>query len=102
MTRRVDDVDLVAFPETGGRSGGNGDTSLLLLLHPVHRGRTIVSLTDLAVNAGVVKDALGGGGLTGIDVRHDADVADLLQVSQRFKCHWVTPLLSWLRATRCL
>ncbi|WP_297668262.1 hypothetical protein, partial [uncultured Corynebacterium sp.] len=37
-----------------------------------------------------------GGGLTSIDVRHDADVADLLQVGQRFKCHWVTPLISLL------
>ncbi len=34
----VDQVDLVAFPEAGGGSRGNGDTPLLLLLHPVHRG----------------------------------------------------------------
>ena len=28
-------------------------------------------------DTGVEEDALGDGGLTGIDVRHDADVADL-------------------------
>ena len=33
----VNDVDLVLLPETGGSSGGNGNTALLLLLHPVHR-----------------------------------------------------------------
>ena len=55
-----------------------------------------MGLTDLVVDAGVEEDALGGGGLTGIDVRHDADVADLLQVGQRFNCHWVTPLISLL------
>ena len=76
----VDDVDLVVVPETGHRSGGNGDTALLLLLHPVGGGCTVVGLADLAVDAGVEQDALGGGGLTGIDVGHDADVADLVEV----------------------
>jgi len=39
-----------------------------------------VGLTDLVVLAGVEEDALGGGGLTGIDVCHDADVADHAQI----------------------
>jgi hypothetical protein len=37
-----------------------------------------VDLTELVVDhAGDVEDALGDGGFTGIDVRHDADIADL-------------------------
>jgi len=36
-----------------------------------------VDLTDLVRDAGVEQDALGRGRLTGVDVRHDADVADL-------------------------
>ena len=46
-----------------------------------------MSLTDLVVNTGVEQDALSNGGLAGIDVSHDADVADLLKVGQHFECH---------------
>jgi hypothetical protein len=34
-----------------------------------------MDLADLVGNAGVEEDALGGCGLAGIDVGHDADVA---------------------------
>src|SRR6185312_9114099 len=44
----IDDVDamfdIIPVPETRGRSAGDGDTALLLLLHPVHRRRTLVHL----------------------------------------------------------
>ena len=69
-------VDAVSFPETGGCSAGNRDTALLFLLHPIHRRRTLVHLADLVRDASVIKDTFGGGGLTGIDVGHDADVPD--------------------------
>src|SRR5690606_17419709 len=49
----VDDVDLVVVPEGGGSSRGNSDTPLLLLLHPVHRRRTLMGLTELVVDPGV-------------------------------------------------
>ena len=38
-------------------------------------GRAVVDFTDLVVHAGVVQDALGRGGLAGVDVRGNADVA---------------------------
>jgi hypothetical protein len=44
-----------------------------------------VDLTDLVVDPGVVEDPLGRRRLTGIDVGHDADIADLLQWG--FACH---------------
>ena len=75
---RVDDVDpvhhVVPGPETGRGGGGDGDAPLLLLLHPVHRGRALVHFTDLVVLAGVVEDPLGRSRLPGINVGHDADV----------------------------
>jgi len=37
-----------------------------------------MGLTDLVVDAGVVEDTLGGGGLTGIDMGHDTDVSGIL------------------------
>src|SRR5262249_27469914 len=86
VARRVDDVDAEAgtgeraglgLPEGGRRGRGDGDAALLLLLHPVHGGGAIVDFADLMRLAGVVEDALGRGGLAGVDVRHDTDVAVL-------------------------
>jgi hypothetical protein len=92
VPRRIDDVETMlwvgvvhAFPETGRCSGSDGDTALLLLLHPVHRGRTIVHLTDLVAHTRIEQDALGSGCLTCINVRTDADVA--IAVDWCFACH---------------
>ena len=95
VTGGVDDVDLVVVPEAGGGRGGDGDAALLLLLHPVHRGGAVVHLTDLVADTGVVEDALGRRGLAGVDVRHDADVADLVEVGQHVLCHGRFPLGKW-------
>ena len=95
VARGVDDVDLVVVPEAGGSGGGDGDSPLLLLLHPVHGGGAVVHLTDLVADTGVVEDALGRRGLAGVDVRHDADIADLGQVGQHvLLCHRSLPTLS--------
>ena len=79
MARGVDDIDAVidavAFPETGGRSAGDRNAALLLLLHPVHGRRTLMHFTDLVRDTGVIEDPLRSGGLAGIDVRHDADIS---------------------------
>ncbi len=74
---RIDDVDTVIAPEAGRGRGGDGDATLLFLLHPVHDSGPFVDLTNLVGDARIEEDALGRGGLAGIDVRHDADVARL-------------------------
>ena len=79
VTRGVDDVDLVTLPRRRRGGGGDGDPPLLLLVHPVHDGGALVDLADLVRDAGVEQDALGRGGLARVDVRHDPDVADLVQ-----------------------
>jgi len=61
----INDVDGVVVPVAGGGGGGDGDAALLLLHHPVHGGRALVHLADLVGAAGVVQDALSGGGLHG-------------------------------------
>jgi hypothetical protein len=80
---RIDDVDAVfgatARPEAGCRGRRDRDAALLLLLHPIHRRRALVHLTQLVRLAGVVQDALGRRRLPGIDVRHDADVPIVLE-----------------------
>jgi hypothetical protein len=47
----------------------------------------VVDLADLVVDAGVEEDALRRRRLAGVDVRHDADVADLVEVRQDVECH---------------
>jgi hypothetical protein len=51
-----------------------------------------VNFTDLVSDARVEQDALGGGGLASIDVSHDADVADLVQVGKHVLCHGFPPI----------
>src|SRR6185295_20157763 len=82
VTRRVDDVDPVLgiaavhpLPEAGRGGRRDRDAALALLFHPVHDGCAVVHLAHLVRNAGVEKDAFGGRGLAGINVRTDADVA---------------------------
>ena len=78
----VDDVDAeggaVAQPRAGGGGGGNRDPPLLLLFHPVHGGRTFMHLAHAVDPAGIEQNPLGGGRLAGVDMRHDADVAQTL------------------------
>ena len=95
MAGGVDDVDLVVFPEAGNRGGRNRDAALFFLVHPVGGGSTIVGFTDFAVDTRVVEDSFGYGGLSGIDVGHDADVADLMKVRKHFLCHCVPQLVVW-------
>jgi hypothetical protein len=90
----IDDVDAVLgevlvhpLPEAGGRGRGDRDAALALLFHPVHYGRAVVYLAHLVRNAGVEQDAFGGRGLTGINVRTDADVA--IPIDGSSSCHFV-------------
>ena len=86
VARGVDDVDTMfrvlltgTGPVAGGRRGGDGDTTLLLLRHPVHGGGAVMGVADLVVYTGVIQNTLGSRGLAGIDVRHDADISGSLQ-----------------------
>jgi len=75
VARGVDDVDAVALPEASGRSARDRDAALLLLRHPVHGGSAFMGLTELVVDARVEQNAFRRGRLTGVDVRHDANVS---------------------------
>ena len=72
---RVDDVDREVLPGRGRRRGGDGDSPLPLLRHPVHDGSTGIDLADLVSDPRVIEDPLGDGRLTGVDVRDDTNIA---------------------------
>jgi hypothetical protein len=65
-------------PIAGDGGGGDGDAAFALLLHPVGHGVAVIDIADLVDEAGVKEDALGGGGLAGVNVRGNADVARAL------------------------
>ena len=82
VARGVDDVDAMgreivfhARPEGRGGCRCDGDAAFLLLLHPVHGGSAVMDFAQLVVDPGIEQYALGGGGLAGIDMRGDADIA---------------------------
>ena len=86
VARCVDDIDaglgkLIAHPRpvAGGGGGGDSDAPLLLLGHPVHGGGALMGLTDLIVHTGIIQDALGRGGLSCINVSHNADIPCVFQ-----------------------
>ncbi len=123
VARGIDDVDAVVVPETGGGGGGDGDAALLLLLHPVHDGGAVVDFADLVGDAGIVENPFGGGGLAGVDVGHQADIANFVHRNgfhfmPAFECSASTsgsarrrgwnrpscapfPASSWPRPSRC-
>jgi hypothetical protein len=80
VTWRVDDVEPVALPEAGGRSGLDRDATLLFLHHEVGSRGAVVHLADLVDLAGQLEDALGGRGLASVYVRENTDVSLLGEV----------------------
>src|SRR6202034_1910615 len=74
VTRSIDDVDANTVPGAGGRSRGDRDATLLLLLHPVHGCGALVHLTDTVIDTRIEEDALGRRRLAGVDVSHDANI----------------------------
>ena len=79
VTWGINDVDTMILPMAGGSCGGNGNTTLLLLSHPVHGSCAFMNLTDFVIDTSVEENTLGSSSLTGIDVRHDTDVTSLFK-----------------------
>ena len=71
----------------GRSSRRDRNTALLLQLHVVHGRRALVHFTDLVVDTCVEQHAFRRGRLTGVNVRHDPDVAYVLK---RIFCHGPT------------
>ena len=75
---RINQIDAIPFPLAGGSGGGDGDTALLFLFHPVHGGRALMYFPQSVRPAGIEQNAFAGGGFARVDMGHDADIADLV------------------------
>jgi hypothetical protein len=76
---RIDNIDYIVlvFPDPlrFGGSGGNRDTALLFLRHPVHGSGAIVYFADFVADTRVVQYALSGSGFTGVNVCSNTNVS---------------------------
>ena len=77
---RVDQVDRHVVPGEGDAGGLDGDAPLLLLGIVVGDGGALIDLAHAVGEAAVVQHPLGDGGLAGVDVGDDADVAELVDI----------------------
>src|SRR5690606_5586369 len=84
VTRSVDNVyDILMirpFPGSLGSRTGDRNSTLLLLLHPVHSGGTIVNFTDFMGEPCIIQYTLRRGCLTCVDVGSDANIARISKV----------------------
>jgi hypothetical protein len=102
VTGGIDDVDAVVAPLAGGGRGGDGDAALALLLHPVHRGGAFMHLAHAVDPARIKEDALGQGGLAGVDMGHDANISILIERSLPRHRRSLPLVLGLLDSTTCL
>jgi hypothetical protein len=77
MAWGIDDIDSVVSPETGRGRGGDGDSSLLFLFHPIHGRGTLVHLSYPVGDSSVIENPLCRCRLTRIDMGHDPNVSNL-------------------------
>ncbi len=77
MSRSVDDVYDVIIPLTGGAGRGDGYAALLFLRQIVHGGRAVMNFPHPMDFPGIEQHAFGQRGLACVDVRDDADIAQL-------------------------
>ena len=63
------------IPKAGGSRRLDGNSTLLLLLHEIRSCSPVMDLTRLVDFTGQLEDSLGRRGLTGINVRKDANIS---------------------------
>src|SRR6266702_7929305 len=76
MPWRVDEVDPVAGPAAAHGGGEDGDPAVTLLGVEVGDGRAVMDFAALVGGPGDIQDPFGDGGLAGVHMGEDAQVAD--------------------------
>ena len=91
MAGSIDDVETILLsrvlficniglgPETGNSGSSNRNTALTLLFHPVSGGLTFVHFTNFVLGTRVEEHTFRRGGLTGVHVGDDTEVAHFLE-----------------------
>src|SRR5260370_1016336 len=101
VARCINNIDAIflpkAVPGRRRRRACNRDPALALLLHPVHAGRAFIHRTHLVAHTLVEEHPLRRPRLTGVDVRHDPDVAGIFEFECSAHSSWNSFLFSCSR-----
>ena len=89
VSGRIDDVDTVSLPKARRRGGGDGNTSFLFLLHPVHRRGAVMDLAELMGLSGIEKDPFRCRCFSRINMSHDTDITRIFK--RVFSTHIFAP-----------
>src|SRR5690625_4300379 len=68
----------VKLPVTGSSCRSNCNPPLLLLIHPVHGGRTFVSFSQLVIHSGIEQNPFGCSCFSGIDMRGNSYISCII------------------------
>jgi hypothetical protein len=85
----VFELGVHTFPKTGSSRRGNRNTTLLLLLHPIHGCGTIVHFTNFVGTTRIEQHTFGSCGFTRVHMRTDANIA--VPADRSFACHDLIP-----------
>ena len=80
MAGRVDEVDRIVLPGEGHAGRIDGDAALLLFGVEVGDGGAFVDVAQAVRKAAVKQHPFGDGGLSGVDMGNDADIAKILDI----------------------
>ena len=80
MTGSINYIDLMVLPETSCSCRGDSDSTLLLLLHPVHRCITVMHFTNFMTLTRVIKNTFSRCCLTSIDVSDDSYIPSFFRL----------------------
>ena len=75
MPWRVDDIDLVFFPNCGNRSRDNGYPPLTFLFHPVGDSGSVIYGANPMGFSGIVQNTLGSRRLTSVNMGNYANIS---------------------------
>jgi hypothetical protein len=94
MAWRIDNINAMiiklsihTFPKARRCSRCNSNTSLLLLLHPIHCRGTIMYLTNFMRHAGIEKHSLSSSSLASINMSTDSYVS--VSANGSFSRHYI-------------
>ena len=79
MPRRINNIDTVIFPMASCSSGGNGNSSLSLLLHPIHHRCPLIHSPNLVCTPRMIEHPFSSGGLARINMGNNPYISNRLQ-----------------------
>ncbi len=93
MSGGINNVNPGTLPLAGGHCRSDGDSPILLILHPVHDSLSIMHFSDLVGFSGIIENPFSDRGLARINVGHNPYISYVFYIcSFRFFIHFNQPV----------